>query len=45
MKVLAQMPASARRALLNGLTEFRIAADGGNRAGASGPGEPFQMPA
>ena len=45
MKVLAQMPASARRSLLNGLTEFRTAADGGTRAGASGAAEPFQMPA
>ncbi|MDN3358255.1 MarR family transcriptional regulator [Actinomadura sp. DC4] len=45
MKVLAQMPASARRSLLNGLTEFRNAADGGARTGASGASESFQMPA
>ena len=45
MKVLAQMPASARRSLLNGLTEFRTAADGGARPGASGSAETFQMPA
>jgi DNA-binding MarR family transcriptional regulator len=45
MKVLAQMPASARRSLLNGLTEFRTAAAGGARPGAAGPAESFSMPA
>jgi DNA-binding MarR family transcriptional regulator len=45
MKVLAQMPASARRSLLNGLTEFRTAAEGGARTGATGSAETFQMPA
>lgn len=42
VKVLAQMPASARRSLLNGLMEFRAAADGG-RTGRSG--STFSMPA
>jgi DNA-binding MarR family transcriptional regulator len=45
MKVLAQMPASARRSLLNGLTEFRNATDGATRRTARGAAEPFQMPA
>jgi len=45
MRVLAQMPASARRSLLNGLTEFRNATDGLTRRAAGGAAEPFQMPA
>jgi DNA-binding MarR family transcriptional regulator len=45
MKILSQMPASARRSLLNGLTEFRNAADGATRRAAGGAAEPFQMPA
>src|SRR3569833_610744 len=45
MKVLAQMPASARRSLLNGLTEFRAAADGGSRAAASDSATSYSMPA
>jgi DNA-binding MarR family transcriptional regulator len=45
MRVLAQMPASARRSLLNGLTEFRNVTEGLTRRAAGGAAEPFQMPA
>jgi DNA-binding MarR family transcriptional regulator len=42
VRVLTQMPATARRALLAGLTEFRAAAEGTPAAGSRAP---FSMPA
>jgi DNA-binding MarR family transcriptional regulator len=41
VKVLAKMPASARQALLTGLTEFQNAADGRGKSGSAR----FSMPA
>jgi DNA-binding MarR family transcriptional regulator len=45
LKVLAQMPAGARQALLTGLTEFSAVADGRDRGAEPGSPESFSMPA
>jgi DNA-binding MarR family transcriptional regulator len=45
LKVLAQMPAGARQALLTGLTEFSAVADGRGRGAEPGSPESFSMPA
>ncbi|GLY89877.1 MarR family transcriptional regulator [Actinoallomurus iriomotensis] len=44
-KVLAQMPPSARQALLTGLTEFQNAADARTRPGTPGSAQSFSLPA
>jgi DNA-binding MarR family transcriptional regulator len=44
-KVLAQMPAGARQALLTGLTEFQNAAGARTRPGTPGSAQSFSLPA